>query len=188
MSSQTKKIIIPATAAILVAAVLVGVIAMSPSFAAAQNTTSSNNQTTPPTITGSVNVRQTITNYIKDKAKVSFTQAADAAAQQVDNGQVVRGNLGIVQGYLTYTFSVVNTTNQTGYLVIVDAGNGSVLYTSHGHSVGGMFGGNGMMFGKHEGMWANHHGMMHHANPGNSTQPSTTPSSSGSVNESIGNI
>lgn len=40
------------------------------------------------------------------------------------------GQLGEVQGYLVYTFFVVNGENNMGFLIIVDAGNGKVLYTS----------------------------------------------------------
>jgi hypothetical protein len=42
--------------------------------------------------------------------------------------------LGVVQGYLVYTFFIVN--GQDGHLIIVDAGNGKVLYTSQSQTMG----------------------------------------------------
>jgi len=93
-----------------------------------------------PNITGSVNVGQTAKSFIKDNLKVSFSQAADIAGKQITNGTVVGGHLGVVQGYLVYKFFAVNPTTHTGYLTIVDAGNGKVLYTSQGQQMGGSSG------------------------------------------------
>lgn len=89
-----------------------------------------------PTITGSVNAGQTVKNFIKDNLKVSFVQASEIAAKQIANGTIVGGHLGVVQGYLVYTFFAMNAQNKTGFLVIVDTGNGHVLYTSQGQSIG----------------------------------------------------
>ena len=87
-----------------------------------------------PKITGSLSVEQTATNFMKENLKVSFLQASEIAAKQFTNGTVVGGHLGVVQGYLVYTFFVLNLQNKTGYLTIIDAGNGKVLYTSQGVS------------------------------------------------------
>jgi hypothetical protein len=84
-----------------------------------------------PNFTGSINVGQTIKN-LNDNIKVPFLQAGAIAAKQITNGTIVGGHLGVVQGYLVYTFFVMNTQTKTGYLSIVDAGNGHVLYTSQG--------------------------------------------------------
>jgi hypothetical protein len=73
---------------------------------------------------------------MKDNLKVSFLQSSEIAAKQIANGTIVGGHLGVMQGYLVYTFFVLNPQNQTGHLTIVDAGNGKVLYTSHGVSRG----------------------------------------------------
>src|SRR5207244_610793 len=62
-----------------------------------------------PTIAGSVNVGQTAMNFLKDNLKVSFLQASEIAGKQVANGTIVAGHLGVVRGYLVYTFFVVNT-------------------------------------------------------------------------------
>jgi hypothetical protein len=66
-----------------------------------------------PTIAGSVNVGQTAINFLKDNLKVSFLQASEIAGKQVVNGTIVAGHLGVVRGYLVYTFFVVNTQDQT---------------------------------------------------------------------------
>ena len=86
-----------------------------------------------PKFTGSVNVGQTLKN-LNYNVKVSFPQAAAIAAKQITNGTDVGGHLGVVQGYLVYTFFAMNTQANTEYLTIVDAGNGRVLYTSQGLS------------------------------------------------------
>lgn len=83
-----------------------------------------------PTIAGSVNVGQTAINFLKDNLKVSFLQASEIAEKQVANGTIVAGHLGVVRGYLIYTFFVVNTQDQTRHLIMVDAGNAKVLYAS----------------------------------------------------------
>jgi uncharacterized membrane protein YkoI len=103
-----------------------------------------------PRINGTVSVANEASNFINENVKVPFVAAAETAQQQVTDGKVLGGHLGVVQGYLVYTFFVADTENQTGQLVIVDAGNGKVLYTSgsqplgsFGHSMYGQWGGHG---------------------------------------------
>ena len=100
-----------------------------------------------PKITGSVDVGQTAKNFMNNNIKVSFVQAATIAAKQITNGTMVGGHLGVVQGYLVYTFFAVNAQSKTGFLTVVDAGNGKVLYRSQGQQMGSfgmpMFGGFG---------------------------------------------
>ena len=96
--------------------------------------------------------------------KYPFQAASATAEKQVANGNVLGGHIGIAQGYLVYTFFVVNPENQTGYKVIVDAGNGQVLYTSQGNALGtfghgglGMFGHGGLgTFGQDGVKWMRH--------------------------------
>jgi uncharacterized membrane protein YkoI len=73
---------------------------------------------------------------MNDKVKVSFLEAASIAAKQITNGTIVGGHLGVVQGYLVYTFLATNVQSKTGFLTIVDAGNGHILYTSQGITIG----------------------------------------------------
>jgi uncharacterized membrane protein YkoI len=105
-----------------------------------------------PQINGSVSVANETSNFIKENVKVSFVAAAQTAQGQVTNGTVLGGHLGVVQGYLVYTFFVADAANQRGHLVIVDAGNGDVLHTSEGRSFSSF--GPPMMFGS----WGGHTG------------------------------
>ncbi|HEU0145087.1 MAG TPA: hypothetical protein VFQ47_09910 [Nitrososphaera sp.] len=113
-----------------------------------------------PQINGSVNVVNETSNFIKENAKVSFVAAAQTAQGQVTNGTVLGGHLGVVQGYLVYTFFVADAVNQMGHLVIVDAGNGDVLHTSEGRSFSSF--GPLMMFGR----WGGHTGFGEWQGPG----------------------
>jgi uncharacterized membrane protein YkoI len=88
-----------------------------------------------PKINGSVNVGEQIKNFFKEGTKIPFTTATESAQKQIANGIVLGGHLGVTQGYLTYTYFVVDIVKETGYKVIVDAGNGKVLYTSEGQSM-----------------------------------------------------
>jgi uncharacterized membrane protein YkoI len=104
-----------------------------------------------PQINGSVSVANETSNFINENVKVPFVAAAQTAQGQVTNGTVFGGHLGVVQGYLVYKFFVADTGNQTGHLVVVDAGNGEVLYTSEGQSFGSF--GHSSMYGHWGGPW-----------------------------------
>ncbi|HEY7109518.1 MAG TPA: PepSY domain-containing protein [Nitrososphaeraceae archaeon] len=88
-------------------------------------------------LTGSVNVKDAIKNFIKVNQNVTFSEASQSAQNQISNGTVVAGRLGIVEGYLVYTFLVVDGGNETMSKIIVDAGNGQVLHTSEPHTMKG---------------------------------------------------
>ncbi|HKZ61173.1 MAG TPA: hypothetical protein VJZ68_01985 [Nitrososphaera sp.] len=114
-----------------------------------------------PEINGSVSVANETSNFINENVKASFVAAAETAQRQVTDGKVLGGHMGVVQGYLVYTFFVANAANQTGYLTVIDAGNGEVLYTSEGRSLGtfghsmyGHWGGHG--YGGWHGPWDGH--------------------------------
>ncbi len=151
--------------AIAVAVSVAGLMIQSPALAqtlATPNNGSNNNMsnlaTVPSTTSQRVNITGSINIFkvLQDNVKVSFTDAANTAQKQVSGGTVVGGHIGVVQGYLVYTFTVVDTANNTVHMVIVDAGNGSVLHTSQGYSIGN-FGGHGFGFGGQHlhkrGMW-----------------------------------
>lgn len=93
-------------------------------------------ENTIPKINGSVNIVENIGEIFKQNAKVSFPIAAETAQKQIANATVVGGHLGVTQGYLTYTYLIVDTNKQTAYRVIIDAGNGNVLYKSEGQPMG----------------------------------------------------
>jgi Peptidase propeptide and YPEB domain len=143
----SKKVLLPAViGAIVASAILAGIFITYPAISSVYAVQSFNTTTTAgtdsggsqiPKITGSINVVQTTKNVIKDNLKVSLSQAADIAEKQITNGTIVGGHLGVVQGYLVYTFFGVNPEIHTAYHTIIDAGNGKVLYTSPAQQIGG---------------------------------------------------
>ena len=118
-----------------------------------------------PKIEGSVNVQQDIITG----AKVKFSDAANAAAASVDGGKVIGGRLGVEQNYLVYQFTVLDSSNQI-HMVVVDAGNGKVLYTSSGFDadVQMLLGGHGEGHGEGHGFMGKPG--MQHSPPQNPTQ------------------
>jgi uncharacterized membrane protein YkoI len=152
-------------------AIIIGVAVIATAGVTAASAQVQGTQTTPsPTIQGSINLQQTIMSGVQTK----FSTASDTAASAVTNGKTVGGSLTVAQGYVVYSFKVVDDKNMV-YTVIVDPANDKVLYTSPGHQFG--MGGFGM---------GGQHGMMKHrfhmgGNPQNSaptTPGSTTPSGS----------
>jgi hypothetical protein len=143
----SKKVLLPAViGGIVASAILTGIFITYPAISSVYAVQSFNTTTTAgtdsggsqiPKITGSINVVQTTKNVIKDNLKVSLSQAADIAEKQITNGTIVGGHLGVVQGYLVYTFFGVNPETHTAYHTIIDAGNGKVLYTSPAQQIGG---------------------------------------------------
>jgi len=112
----SKKTLIPAA----ITAVAVGLIiwGLSPAIAVVNQTINSGvpASSTLSTIVGSVNVRHSAINFPKDNLKTSFLQASEIAGKQVPNGTIVAGHLGVIRGYLIYTFFIVNTQDQTRHL------------------------------------------------------------------------
>lgn len=109
-----------------------------------------------PEINGTVNVGDQARDFFKGNAKISFVAAAETAQRQVINGTILGGHLNVVQGYLAYSFFAADLDKETGNLVIVDAGDGKVLYTSEEFEARGMpFGPAGMHFSDHghPGFW-----------------------------------
>ena len=164
IKNSKKAMIVTTGIAIAVAVSIAGFMIQSPSLALPNSSMgiSSSNATTTTIMPQRVNITgsTSISKIIQDNVKVSFTDAASAAQKQVSGGNVVGGHLGVVQGYIVYAFKVVNTTNNTSHLVIVDAGNGQVLHVSQGYQMGHFAGGSGYHgFGygarpwHHRGMW-----------------------------------
>lgn len=130
--------------------------------AASAQTTTPNPQ--PPTIQGTVNLEQTILYNVK----IAFPDAANTAATAA-SGKVIGGSLTVAQGYVVYSFKVIDDKNMV-YTVIVDPSSGAVLYKSQGHQFGmGGFGmGHGFMKRGHVGGYA--------WNSTSAPSPNTTPS------------
>jgi hypothetical protein len=89
-----------------------------------------------PKVNGSVNVRDGIKSFLLENTKVPFITGAQTAQDQIANGTVLGGHIGMTQSYLTYTYLVVSPTNDTAHKVIVDTGNGQVIHTSEGKQLG----------------------------------------------------
>jgi hypothetical protein len=145
MSRTTKLAIIGVVAAGLVAAAIATVFPIAIAVSPLKGSQMTN-------LTGSVNVKDAIKNFIKENQNVTFSEASQTAQGQINNGTVVAGRLGITQGYLVYTFLVVDSGNETMSKVIVDAGNGQVLHTSEPHAMKGF----DFMHGKDKGGWDGH--------------------------------
>jgi uncharacterized membrane protein YkoI len=127
---------------------------------------------TQPQIQGSIHLQQNIMSNVK----TSFSAAQNTAASSVTNGKVIGGFLTVIQGSVVYAFKVIDDKNLF-YSVIVDAGNGKVLYTSPGQTMN--FGGFGM--GGHC-LRGGGHGWNSQQAPSNNT----SPSSSGNANPTAG--
>ena len=133
-SIKSKKILVPTITGIALLAVVL--VAFSPISAIADSSTNPK----MPQISGSVNVEKTMKDFIKEHRTTTFAQAATTAERQVSNGVVVGGKIGIVQGYLVYTFCVMDTEKDTSYMIMIDAGNGTVLHKSDAISMKDMGG------------------------------------------------
>lgn len=150
-------------------------------FAQETNSTQPNPMRTDiPQLNGSVNVQQQADQFIQDNVQVPFATALESAQAEVGNGTAISGRLGVVQGYLVYIFKIANFDAETSRIVIVDAGNGAVLYTSgdmplHFDSLGCGDSGGG---GHHKG-FGNHWG--NHDRGGTSDNNSSQPSRSGII-------
>ena len=122
-------------------------------------------QTEIPQLNGSVNIPEQSNQFIQQSVQVPLATALETAQAEVGNGTAILGRLGVVQGYLVYIFKLANFDAETSRIVIVDAGNGSVLHTSADMPLyfgglgcgGGVFGGGGHHFEKGFGShWRNH--------------------------------
>ena len=133
--------------AIILGAVAVSVVGVSMAYA--QTTQGPNSIQEKPQIQGSINLQQMVMSSVK----TSFSDAQNAAANAIPNGKVIRGGLTMAQGYVVYDFKVLDDKNLI-YSVIIDAGNGKVLYQSQGIQMGKGF----MFWMGHGGMCHGHHG------------------------------
>ncbi len=158
--------------AIIIGVAILATAGVSAASAQVQGSTGQTNS--PPQIQGSINLSQILLSNIK----TSFSDAANTAAGAVSNGKVIGGSLTQKQGFLVYTFTVIDDKNMV-YSVIVDPADGKVLYTSQGHQFG--FGGFGM--GKAGAMRHGNHMGGHTWNKQNAPQGGTN-SPSGSTTPS----
>jgi uncharacterized membrane protein YkoI len=153
--------------------------------AAAAGTRQGNLPNALPNITGSIPLGSTISGAISSKVKTTLSEATITAQKTVgSNSSATLAFIRPLNGYLVYDIHVRNNSNNTPYAVIVDPGNGKVLYkqalpsssslSTAGHA--GMFGKDmtGPFFGGHGGGYRSH-GMMMGPLPRMGTMGPQTP-------------
>jgi uncharacterized membrane protein YkoI len=174
---QSKNILV--YGAIVIAAVVLMTAAVSAQVLAqtTTNSTASKNATSAATgaspnqrsnaspianITGSIPLHSTINEVISSKVKTNLSDAITIAQRAVGtNTSATLAFIRTLNGYLVYDIHVRNNSNNTTTAVIVDAGNGKVLYKQTPPSLRfGDFGfGHHGMFGKGKmGPWFGGHG------------------------------
>lgn len=80
-------------------------------------------------VTGSMPLRTTISEDIFSKVKTNLSDAVTIAQKAVStNTSATSAFIRSLNGYLVYDVHVMNNSNNTTTAVIVDAGNGKVLY------------------------------------------------------------
>jgi uncharacterized membrane protein YkoI len=126
-----------AAVVLLTAAVSTQVLAQTTNNTASKNATSAattatnqRSSTSPlANITGSIPLRSTISEAISSKVKTNLNDAVTIAQRAVgSNTSATLAFIRLLNGYLVYDVHVRNNSNNTTTAVIVDAGNGKVLY------------------------------------------------------------
>jgi uncharacterized membrane protein YkoI len=131
--------IVIAAAVLMAAAASSGVLAQTTNSTASKNATSAATTATSPNqrsnaspianITGSIPLHSTISEAISSKVKTNLIDAVTIAQKSVgSNTSATLAFIRPLNGYLVYDVHVKNNTNNTTTAVIVDAGNGKVLY------------------------------------------------------------
>lgn len=113
----------------------------------------------PINFTGSIPLRSTINKAISSVIKVPLIEAVSTAQKLIgSNSSATLAILRPLIGYLVYDVHVRNNSNNTSYAVIVDPGNGQVLY--HQALTPFSMAGHPSMFGKggFGGFYAGHKG------------------------------
>lgn len=122
-------------------------------------TTNQHNVANPINFTGSIPLSSTITNAFSSNVKTPLNEAVLTAQKAVgSNSSAILGYLRPLKGYLVYDIHVINNANKTTFAVIVDPGNGHILYhqaltpfSSGGHPFMFGKGGVGAYYGEHRG-------------------------------------
>jgi hypothetical protein len=85
--------------------------------------------TSSQNITGSIKLMPTMFNFVASQIKVNLSDAVASAQNQLgEKSRIVSANLGIENGYLTYTVCAIDT-DMNIHRLIIDPGNGKVLFT-----------------------------------------------------------
>jgi hypothetical protein len=89
----------------------------------------------PLNISGSIPLQSTVSQALRSEIQVSMAEAITTAQNTTgENSSVVAAYLSPLQGFLVYNIGVINANN-TIYKLIVDPGNGEILYTSEGRQL-----------------------------------------------------
>lgn len=169
MNNIAQTAFVVATSTALVIGIIVSV--LSSEVSAQVNSTRSNASSVGPKVanqkifvnpinfTGTIQLRSTINKAISSIIKVPLIEAVSTAQKLVgSNSSATLAVLRPLIGYLVYDVHVRNNSNNTSYAIIIDPGNGQVLYhqalnpfslASHPLMLGK--GGNGGFYGGHKG-------------------------------------
>ena len=123
--------IVVAAGSLLTATISSEVLAQGVNSTPGNTTTISPNQVTNnlPNITGSIPLKSTISGALSSKAKTSLSDAIGIAQKAVGpNTLATLGILRPLNGFLVYDIHVRNNADNTTHVVIIDPGNGKVLY------------------------------------------------------------
>jgi hypothetical protein len=86
-------------------------------------------------ISGSIPLQSTISQALRSEIQVSMAEAITTVQNTTGgNSSVVAAYLSPLQGFLVYNIGVIDANN-TLYKLIVDPGNGEILYTSEGRQL-----------------------------------------------------
>ena len=78
---------------------------------------------------GSIKLMPTMYNYMASQIKVNLSDAVASAQKQLgEKSRIVSANLGIENGYLTYTVCAIDP-DMNIHRLIIDPGDGKVLLT-----------------------------------------------------------
>ena len=151
--------IVVAAVSLLTATVSSGVLAQGVNSAPGNVTTSPNQVSNLPNITGSIPLRSTISGALSSKVKTSLSDAIGIAQKAVGpNTSATLGILRPLNGYLVYDIHVRNNADNTTHAVIVDPGNGKILYNQPLPFGGGGIGQFGMFGQGKMGPWSGGYG------------------------------
>jgi uncharacterized membrane protein YkoI len=114
------------------------------------------NSTNATNITGSIPLRSTIGSALFSQVKITLSQAILTAQQEVgSNSSATSAFMRPLKGYLVYDIHVRNNSNNTSYAVIVDPGDGKILYKQ---ALPSYLAGHQPMLGKYRGSSPFHEG------------------------------
>jgi hypothetical protein len=133
IDTKRKSTVVLLLAAIVAIGLITGLREGARAQTSVSNMTGSQNQTkmmTGPNITGSISLGPTIAKAIALQAHFSLANASNTAEKAIGaNAHAVAVRIGVVHGFLVYMALVADTSNNF-HGVLVDPGNGKVLFST----------------------------------------------------------